>query len=119
MAKKPPLTRFETSGGAALTDDAAFIMKLASVGGPYIANAITPWRGVRTKRHTYVNLLDHGPWLLYHDQQDPYQLDNLINKPGHAELQATLEKRMRELMKKAGDTDKIMAFRESRKPQDG
>jgi arylsulfatase A-like enzyme len=70
--------------------DAVLIMKLVPGGGPYTINAITPWRGVRTKRHTYVNLLDHGPWLLYDNQEDPYQLNNLINKPEHARLQAKL-----------------------------
>ena len=100
--------------------DAALIMKLVPGGGPYTFNAITPWRGVRTKRYTYVNLLGHGPWLLYDNQEDPYQLNNQINKPEHAELQAKLEKRMRQLMAEAGDpgdTDKIMAYRDSRRPK--
>jgi arylsulfatase A-like enzyme len=101
--------------------DAVLIMQLTKPGNPYISNAITPWRGVRTKRYTYVNLLGHGPWLLYDNQKDPYQLNNLINKPKHTELQAKLEKRMRELMKEAGDpgdTDKILAYRTSRSPKD-
>jgi len=100
--------------------DAALLMKLLPGGGPYIINAVTPWRGVRTKRYTYACLLDDGPWLLYDNQADPYQLNNLINKPEHAALQAKLEKRMRELMEEAGDpgdTDKIMAYRESRRPK--
>ena len=83
-------------------------------------NAITPWRGVRTKRYTYANLLDHGPWLLYDNQEDPYQLNNLISKPEHARLQAKLEKRMRELMAEAGDpgdTQEIIDYRESRRPK--
>ena len=80
---------------------------------------MTPWRGVRTKRNTYVDLLDYGPWLLYDNQEDPYQLDNLIHKLEHAELQAKLEKRMQALMKEAGDpgdVEKIMAYRTSRNP---
>ena len=51
--------------------DAVLIMKMAPLGGPYIVNAITPWRGVRTKRYTYANLFDHGPWLLYDHHKDP------------------------------------------------
>lgn len=101
--------------------DSALIMKMLPLGGPYIVNAVTPWRGVRTKRYTYVNLFEHGPWLLYDNQSDPYQLNNLINKPQYAKLQSDLEKRIRELMVEAGDpgdTDKINAFRDSRKPEE-
>jgi len=100
--------------------DAVLLMKLVPGGGPYLINAVTPWRGVRTKRYTYANLFDHGPWLLYDNLNDPQQLNNLINKQEHAELQARLEKRMRELMKEAGDpgdTDKITAYREARRSE--
>ena len=100
--------------------DAVLIMKLLPGGGPYVANAITPWRGVRTKRYTYAHLLDYGPWLLYDNQEDPHQLNNLIGEPAYAALQARLETRMRELMQEAGDpgdTDQIVAYRESRRPR--
>jgi arylsulfatase A-like enzyme len=100
--------------------DAVLLMKLVPGGGPYTINAITPWRGVRTKRYTYAHLLGHGPWLLYDNLEDPYQLHNLINRPAYAELQAELEQRMRKLMGKAGDpgdTEEILAFRESRRPR--
>jgi len=100
--------------------DAVLIMKLLPGGGPYVANAITPWRGVRTKRYTYAHLLDYGPWLLYDNQEDPHQLNNLIGEPAYAALQARLETRMREVMQEAGDpgdTDQIVAYRESRRPR--
>ena len=48
------------------------------------------YRGVRTRRHTYVRNLK-GPWLLFDNEQDPYQLDNLCNRPQHAALQASLD----------------------------
>ncbi len=37
------------------------------------------YRGVRTVRYTYVRDLD-GPWLLYDNKNDPYQMENLINR---------------------------------------
>ena len=100
--------------------DAVLIMKMTPLGGPYIANAITPWRGVRTKRYTYADLLDHGPWLLYDNHKDPYQLNNLIDQPEHAALQAKLDKCMRELMVEAGDpgdTQEIIDYRTARSPK--
>jgi arylsulfatase A-like enzyme len=92
-------------GGASDQPDAVLITKMAGRGGggPYFFNAITPWHGVRTKRYTYVNLHDYGPWLLFDNQEDPFQMKNLIQEPGYAELADDLEKRMRELMKEAGD----------------
>jgi len=108
-------------GGASDQQDAVLLMKMLPGGNPYLTNAVTPWRGVRTKRYTYTTLLGHGPWLLYDNLEDPYQLNNLVNKPEHVELQAELEKRMRELMQEAGDpgdVEEIMAYRMSRRPSD-
>ena len=41
------------------------------------------YRAFRTGRYTYVRGLE-GPWLLFDDQQDPNQLDNLIDRPEFA-----------------------------------
>jgi len=60
------------------------------------------YRGVRTRRYTYVGTLD-GPWLLYDNQADPHQLDNLIDKPQHAELQKELEAVLRRKLRDSGD----------------
>ncbi|HOX57262.1 MAG TPA: sulfatase [Candidatus Paceibacterota bacterium] len=48
------------------------------------------YRGVRTTRYTYVRDLN-GPWLLYDNQTDPCQTNNLVNMPKQARLQARLE----------------------------
>lgn len=61
------------------------------------------YRGVRTARHTYVRTIE-GPWLLYDNVADPYQLDNLIDRPEHRATQSRLEHLMRELMTRYGDT---------------
>lgn len=83
--------------------DAVLIMKLTHGGNPWVANGIREWRGVRTKRHTYAYLLDGGPWLLFDNQNDPYQEHNLIGQEAHAALQEQLHAAMLRLMKEAGD----------------
>jgi len=60
------------------------------------------YRGVRTLRHTYIETLD-GPWLLYDNVQDPYQLRNLVDSPEHAQLREQLRTDMWEHLRKVGD----------------
>ncbi|MCC5939160.1 MAG: sulfatase [Lunatimonas sp.] len=48
------------------------------------------YRGIRTRKYTYVKDL-LGPWLLYDNEQDPYQLTNLVNVPQYAQVKAYLE----------------------------
>jgi arylsulfatase A-like enzyme len=43
------------------------------------------YRGIRTNRYTYVRDLN-GPWLLYDNDSDPYQLNNLIKEEFNFEL---------------------------------
>jgi arylsulfatase A-like enzyme len=49
------------------------------------------YRGIRTRRYTYVRDLD-GPWLLFDNENDPYQMKNLVNSPEHKSLQKRLDK---------------------------
>jgi arylsulfatase A-like enzyme len=60
------------------------------------------YRGLRTRRYTYARDLD-GPWLLFDNELDPYQLENLSNRPEHAELQAHLDALLRERLETQGD----------------
>jgi len=60
------------------------------------------WRGVRTKRHTYVRRLD-GPWLLYDNQADPDQMENLVNRPTHAAIRAELDRELEQWLRKTND----------------
>jgi len=48
------------------------------------------YRGLRTDRYTYVRALD-GPWLLYDNETDPFQLKNLIDEPTYAGLRDDLD----------------------------
>jgi arylsulfatase A-like enzyme len=60
------------------------------------------YRGIRTVRYTYVRDLN-GPWLLFDNQVDPYQLDNLVNRPTNATLQAQLEATLVRKLKAGND----------------
>jgi arylsulfatase A-like enzyme len=53
-------------------------------------DGLAAYRGVRTDRHTYVRSID-GPWLLYDNQADPFQLRNLVDAPAYARVQSALE----------------------------
>ena len=44
-----------------------------------------------------------GPWLLFDDQQDPYQLDNLVDRPEFASLRNELDARLQAQLNKIGD----------------
>jgi hypothetical protein len=44
-----------------------------------------------------------GPWLLYDNQADPYQLMNLCNNPEYAQTQRELEKMLSAKLKETND----------------
>jgi arylsulfatase A-like enzyme len=60
------------------------------------------FRGVRTRRHTYVRALD-GPWLLYDNEADPYQMRNLVNAAEYSEVQQTLERELQRKLREQND----------------
>ncbi len=66
------------------------------------ANGGREYRGLRTRRYTYVRDLK-GPWLLYDNEQDPYQLNNLCNKSEYKKLQKKLESILSEKLKETND----------------
>ena len=61
-------------------------------GGPYGFTG-REFRGIRTNNHTYVRSLQ-GPWLLYDNLNDPYQLDNLVDLPQHSSLRDDLDQKL-------------------------
>lgn len=60
------------------------------------------YRGIRTRRYTYVRDLN-GPWLLYDNKRDPYQLNNLCNKDKYGKLQEKLEELLSQKLKQTND----------------
>lgn len=89
-------------GGEDVSDDAALIANYHPFGEWARKHGGIEYRGVRTKTHTYVRSLE-GPWLLYDNINDPFQLKILIEDPGSAELVRELEKKLSERLKAASD----------------
>ena len=60
------------------------------------------FRGVRTGRYTYA-VAEDGRWCLFDNQEDPYQMHNLIDDPGCAGLTRSLDGLVLDWLKKAQD----------------
>lgn len=88
--------------GSAVKDSVALIACYAPFGQWTRVLGGREYRGVRTRQYTYVRDLN-GPWLLYDNQSDPYQLKNLCNAPEHAALQARLDALLSERLKEPKD----------------
>jgi arylsulfatase A-like enzyme len=78
-------------------DRAALLMNVS----PFIPG-LEEYRGIRTIRYTYVRNLQ-GPWMMFDNQADPYQMRNLIGDSAHAKLQQKLDAQLQSELKKAGD----------------
>ncbi len=60
------------------------------------------YRGLRTRRYTYARDLN-GPWLLFDNQTDPFQLRNLVHDPVFTSLQADLDRKLGDVLRQRGD----------------
>jgi arylsulfatase A-like enzyme len=61
------------------------------------------YRGIVTKQFTYVRDLN-GAWLMFDNIKDPFQVDNLVNKPGFKEVQNDLNARLNNKLHERKDT---------------
>jgi len=86
-------------GGREQPDRAALYMAVAPFGG---GQSNQEYRALRTSRYTYVRRLS-GPWLLFDDGRDPYQMDNLLEQPAFAATARDLDRRLQAELKKIGD----------------
>ncbi len=63
---------------------------------------VRPYRGIRTRTHTYIR--DRaGPWLLYDNERDPYQMDNLVASRGLQAVPPELERELQGWLDRTGD----------------
>jgi arylsulfatase A-like enzyme len=60
------------------------------------------YRGVYTRRYTYVRDLN-GPWLLYDNVEDPYQLDNLVGNEKYSDIQRVLDATLEQQLARTRD----------------
>jgi arylsulfatase A-like enzyme len=90
------------AGKVKAPDNAALIECPSPFGQWLRKNGGKEYRGIRTKRYTYVRDLD-GPWLLYDNQKDPFQQNNLVNSPEVDSLQAGLDAKLMAKLKEHGD----------------
>ena len=89
-------------GGKNPSDGATVISSVAPFGQWERRVGGREYRGVRTQRYTYVRDLN-GPWYFFDNQADPYQTNNLVNKPECANIQAELEVILKRKLKEQGD----------------
>ena len=83
-------------------DSAALVACYTPFGEWTAAHGGRAYRGVRTKRYTYVRTLE-GPWLLYDNVSDPYQLENKVADPSCKDVREKLEVELARLLKKTQD----------------
>jgi arylsulfatase A-like enzyme len=62
------------------------------------------YRGLRTRTHTYARNAA-GPWLLFDNAADPYQMRNLVADPASAALRADLDARLDARLRAVGDPE--------------
>lgn len=60
------------------------------------------YRGLRTQQYTYVRDLN-GPWMLYDNLVDPYQLNNLCNNRQYQNVQVHLEDLLTQMLNEQRD----------------
>jgi arylsulfatase A-like enzyme len=64
------------------------------------------WRGIRTRTHKYLIKGDRRgalPWLLFDLEADPYEMTNMLGRPGSEEIAADLHAALLRLLDAAGD----------------
>jgi len=83
-----------------IDDRTALIMSVYPFAGYHDGD---PFRGIRTAQYTYVRN-PNGPWLMYDNTNDPYQLKNLVNDPAYSTLQSELENKLQAKLEERGDT---------------
>ncbi len=60
------------------------------------------YRGLRSERYTYVRSIE-GPWLLYDNERDPFQMHNLCDRAEHRPLQRSMDRALDAMLRQRKD----------------
>jgi arylsulfatase A-like enzyme len=89
-------------GGDDPSQGAALISCPAPFGEWSRSNGGREYRGIRTIRYTYVRDLN-GPWLLFDNQSDPWQMNNLAGQKRPSQVEAELDETLQHKLREAKD----------------
>ncbi len=89
-------------GGRDPSDGAAVVMCPAPFGQWSRNVGGREFRAIRTQRYTYARDLS-GPWILFDNKADPYQMKNLIDNPDFSKTKASLDKWLNRKLRKNHD----------------
>jgi len=89
-------------GGKAPGDGAALVTCVSPFGEWDRGRGGKEYRGIRTRRYTYVRDLK-GPWMLFDNEADVFQTNNLANSGSHAAEQSQLDALLKRKLKKQKD----------------
>ena len=98
----PKTVEGEDISGYVLGKESADREALFMMISPFSRGLEKGYRGIRNSRYTYVRDTD-GPWLMYDNLLDPYQMNNLLGKQGYDDLQEKLETKLQAKLKETGD----------------
>jgi arylsulfatase A-like enzyme len=90
------------AGGAAPRGEPAALISLPVPTTEARRYGFAAYRALRTEQHTYVRSI-RGPWLLYDNAADPFQMRNLCGKPESRELQRRLDRALDAELKRRKD----------------
>ena len=82
--------------------EAALIECVSPFGEWERRNGGKEYRGIRTRRYTYVKDLE-GPWLFFDNEKDPYQMNNLVDNTDFADIRKKLDALLAKMLKERKD----------------
>lgn len=88
--------------GAPMPRDAAAFVNLPVPITEARRYGFAAYRGLRTERYIYVRSIK-GPWLLYDNERDPFQMHNLCEKSEHRDLRSRLDRALDATLRKRKD----------------